>query len=123
MSSGKISDTRRGAKAARVPPVTRLVKPSEWAALVRKDFALDATDDQLVTLAEAALGKALDPLESAAVQLTAARTFQGLVKQLALVAKSADQMEPKQGATVVVPRRVLPRRASGDPRAILLAVK
>jgi hypothetical protein len=36
----------------------------EWAASVRKDYQLDATDEQLVTLAESALGMALDPLQS-----------------------------------------------------------
>jgi hypothetical protein len=88
MAAGKITDTRQGANRTRVPVVTVLTKPSEWAMTVRKDFSLDATDEQIVTLAESALGQALDPLNPVAVRLSAMRTFQGLVKQLALVARA-----------------------------------
>jgi hypothetical protein len=121
MSAGKLSDTRRNARNRRVVEVMKLQKPSEWASTVRKDYALDATDDQLVTLAEAALGRSLDPLLPVPVQLQAMRTFQGLVKQLALIARSADVPAAKP-EPAVVPRPVR-QRAAGDPRAILTAVK
>lgn len=122
MAAGKLNDTRRDARAGRTPTTNIVTKPSEWAAAVRRDYALDATDDQLVTLAEAALGKALDALQSVSTQLQAMRTFQGLVKQLSLVARGADQAgKPEAPATPV--RRQLPARSGVDPRAILTAVK
>jgi hypothetical protein len=123
MASGKLVDTRRGAKQGRVPPVTKLTKPSEWAATVRKDYALDATDEQLVTLAETALGKALDALQAPMVQLAAMRAFQGIVKQLALVARHADASpkpeDSRRRAAVVRTAQ----RSGVDPRQILTAVK
>lgn len=126
MAAGKLTDTRRGAgtRAPRTVHVTKLVKPSEWAFAVRRDFALDATDEQLVTLAETALGKALDPQLPPVVQLQAMRTFQGLVKQLALIARLADR--PGAGKDTsdgpAVPPRVV-HRPAGDPRVLLMAVK
>lgn len=122
MSAGKMRDTRRHAKAGRTPSVNISTKPSAWASTVRKEYALDVTDDQLVTLAESALGKALDPLQGVSNQLQAMRTFQGLVKQLALVARQADQEAPPSQPSRPA-RRTLPTRAAGDPRALLTAVK
>ncbi len=122
MAAGKVKDTRRG-KGGRVgPKITKLTKPSEWSATVRKDFALDATDDQLVTLAETALGAAQDPLHPFAVRLGAMTRFQALVKQLSLVARSADlPATPEAPASRAA--RAMPRRPAGDPRALLSMVK
>lgn len=120
MAAGKIADTRRGAKRTG-PLVVKLIKASEWAVTVRKDYALDATDEQLVTLAETALGKALDPLLPVPVQLQATRTFQGLVKQLALVARDADVVSPRPDAAP--PARTVRPFVGGDPRGILMGVK
>lgn len=122
MAAGKLNDTRKAARAGRTPTVNTITKPSEWAAAVRRDYALDATDDQLVTLGEAALGKALDKDQSVSVQLQAMRTFQGLVKQLALVARVADVLADAKPESAPV-RRQLPPRSAGDPRAFLSAVK
>lgn len=116
MSSGKLLDTRRGAvRPASTGHVNRIVKPSEWASTVRSDFALDATDEQLVTLAEVALGKALDPLLPISAQLSAAGRFQAIVKQLALVARVAADTKPEE------PKRktAAPVRTGTDPRGIL----
>lgn len=121
MASGKLPDTRRDARAGRTPSVNVNTKPADWAASVRREYQLDATDDQLVTLAEAALGKALDPMESTSNRMSASRTFQGLVKQLALVARAADKPnaadeKPEQPTR---PARVLPHRPAFDPRSVL----
>lgn len=118
MAAGKLNDTRRDARAGRTPTTNIVTKPSEWAAAVRRDYSLDATDDQLVTLAESALGKALDPQQSVSNQLQASRTFQGLVKQLSLVARTADQVE-KPEVPAAPARRQLPARTAVDPRTVL----
>jgi hypothetical protein len=126
MAAGKLTDTRRGgSKRTTGPRVTKLTKPSEWSTAVRKDYALDPTDDQLVTLAESALGRALDPLEPSSVRLSAMGRFQALVKQLALVARAADlpATAPNAAEAPARPTRHLPRRSSVDPRAVLVAVK
>jgi len=123
MKAGKLRDTRKAAKAGLTPSVNVSTKPSDWASTVRKQYALDATDDQLVTLAEAALGKALDAEQPVSVQLQAMQAFRGLVKDLSLVAKQADQGAGSGGSQPVGPRRTLPVRPAGDPRAILSAVK
>ena len=122
MAAGKITDTRRGGTGRSGQKVTKLTKPSEWSATVRKDFALDATDDQLVTLAETALGLALDPLRPEPVRLGAMTRFQALVKQLALVARAAD-VPAVPDAPPSRPSRQMPRRQAGDPRALLSMVK
>lgn len=126
MAAGKLADTRQGARAARPPKVTKLTKPSEWSATVRKDYQLDATDDQLVTLAETALGLALDPLQSATTRTTAAGRFQSIVKQLALVTRVAEDEKPEAPVAATAglrPRRSLTARPSGDPRKVLTVVK
>jgi hypothetical protein len=93
MAAGKIRDNRRGAKGEKLASFTLLRKPSEWATDVRKEYALDSTDDQLVTLAESALGISLDVDQPKPVRLNAMRTYQGLVKQLSLITRAADKPE------------------------------
>ncbi len=100
--------------------------PAEWAAAVRKEYALDATDDQILMLAEAALGLSLDARVAPHVRMNASGRFQSLVRQLALVTRGAEVPEqPSAPAPIIEPkkshRRI--RRPSGDPRAFLTAVK
>lgn len=93
--------------------------PGEWAAGVRGEYSLSPTDDQLVTLAEASLVAAHDMLTPASSRLSAMRTFQGLVRQLTLVAKVVEvpAEEPQE-------ERRLPLRPTGsDPRLKLMVVK
>lgn len=123
MASGQVTDTRRGyvnresGRRASGVPIMAIVKPSEWAARVRRDFALDATDEQLVTLAEDALGKALNPMLPVGAQLAAAGRFQSIVKQLNLVSRAADEKpEDEKPKPKTVP---VPTRTGTDPRGIL----
>lgn len=118
MTKGKLKSTARAMAAPVVPGRVVMPKPSktpqEWASDVRSSYDLDATDDQLVTIAEGALTLSMDSTAQPAVRLQAAARFQSLVKQLALVARAAD------AATVSAPEskpmlRVV-RRATGDPR-------
>lgn len=118
MAAGKLADTRRGAR----PPQTNQPKSAvEWAAAVRADYALDATDEELVTIGATALRKVHDPLESSQVQLNAMGRFIAIVKQLALVARKSEAVpvpaeEPK-------PPELVMRRPGADPRKFLMAVK
>lgn len=119
MASGLLADTRRGSVrpgTAVVPDAPRL-SPAEWAASVRVEYSLDATDEQLVMLAEAALRISLDPATPARLQMAATDRFQALARQLALVAR-----QPADGthvpATPAAKRSVRPR-PSVDPRALL----
>lgn len=95
--------------------------PSQWASSVREAYALDVTDEQIVTMAESCLLVARDPATPAALRLSAMREFRGAVKQLALVARSSvENGEPEQ------PKRQkfeAPKRSGVDPRALLQAVK
>lgn len=94
--------------------------PGSWAASVRKDYALDASDDQLVTIGEAALGMALDPSLAAHVRMTAAGRFQAILRQLALVARRADVESERPVKPEPKPEPVMPRRV--DPRKVLMTV-
>jgi hypothetical protein len=98
-----------------------VMTPEEWAKAVRGDYALDATDEQLVNLAEAELRKAFDPSVSPGVRSTAAGRFQALVRQLALARNAPEVSVPTEP-----PKRQTfqPQKRSGrDPRALLTAVK
>jgi len=126
MQAGKIQRTG-GPK--RVPkrrgkPVSRTGQtPAQWAAAVRKEYSLDSTDDQLVTLAESALLLSRDPGAAAPVRLVAAGRFQALVKQLALVARNADAVPEPKPAEEPQKRqliRVVTRSSGADPRAALM---
>jgi transposase-like protein len=93
--------------------------PAEWSASVRATYDLDATDSQLVTMAESTLLKAHDPSLSTSLRLQAMRTFQGLVKQLNLVARAAPAAQPP----VEEPKKKLlvVRRTGADPRLLVMA--
>jgi transposase len=107
-----------------IRPVTVPQTPERWAAEVRKLFALDATDDQLVTQAQQALELAYNMAESATTRLSAMGRFQSIVKQMALVTRSAGL---ESASTPEPDKRMAPRpmvRRSGvDPRSVLQAVK
>lgn len=118
MASGKL---RRLLKGPPPEPVAKQT-PAEWAEAVRKNYALDVTDEQLVTLAESALAMSQNPTLDSRVKLAASGRFQTLVRQLSLVARAADQ-EP-QTSTPASTRRTNPsvRRPAADPRGHLRAV-
>ena len=103
--------------------------PQEWAAAVREAYDLDATDEQLVSLAELALALSLDATIAAHVRMTAAGRFQAVVRQLALVARGAESEHQapasSQPAAAEAPSRKNPmvRRPAGDPRKLLMVVK
>jgi hypothetical protein len=91
MAAGKLRDTRGTAPdRPGVPTVASsgAIGAEAWAAAVRAAYALDSTDDQLVDLATRALAVAKDLHEAASVRLVAMGRFQGLVKQLGLVARA-----------------------------------
>jgi hypothetical protein len=116
MAAGKVTDTRRTNKdRAPVEPVSTAGKtPSEWAIEVRRNFVLDVTDEQLVTMAEAALTIAHNRFSSEPVRLAAMGRFQAIVKQLSLVARRADE-------ETAPTRPESPARAARtqDPRTLL----
>jgi excisionase family DNA binding protein len=96
---------------------------ANWATRVRRDYALDATDEQLVQLAELALTTARDPAISVRVRLSAMTRFQAIVKQLALVTRQKkDALPPAPPEPPKDPPKPLaaPRPRREDPRATLL---
>jgi hypothetical protein len=114
----------RDADRAEVAASGAKQSPSDWSASVRATYALDSTDDQLVTMAESVLRDALDETKGLTLRLAAMGRFQSLVKQLALVARAepqskpaAPETEPKRPALQVV------RKPRTDPRAALAAAK
>lgn len=109
----------RAAQRAVVTAQSQRQTPEAWAALVRQDYALDATDDQLVTMAEATLGEANDLTLTVTARNQSRARFQALVKQLALVAR-AEASVPPVPATLKPTLRVI-RRPAGDPRRALMA--
>lgn len=114
IASGKL------ARRDPVPQPTAQQSPGEWAASVRHDYALDATDAQLVTLAQRALELSLDPTVALPVQLHAAGRFQAIVRQLALVTRLGEATTSAPPAPVRPP---VPRTDRADPRTLLMVVK
>lgn len=127
IAAGKLKRHEAQAPAARAVAEGewRDKTPAEWAALVREDFDLSVTDDQLVTLAESALLLSRDPAASASTRLAAMREFRAQVAQLGLETRSVvdvpDQtpMEPETSSRAVP---VL-KRTGTDPRGILMGLK
>jgi hypothetical protein len=67
------------------PPKPQVpLTPEQWAQDIRRRYDLDVTEQQLVTLAAAALALALDPSTTPATALAAAGRYQQLVRQLNL---------------------------------------
>lgn len=104
-------------------PVQARQTPAEWAKSVREEYALDATDDQLVTVGETALRLSLDLTVAPAVRMTAAGRFQAIVRQLALVTRRAPAEVREPVAVNEQPKRpALVRRPKVDPRKGLMAI-
>jgi len=117
--SGKLTKPA-GAKPRRQSAAVGIQAPAQWAASVREDYALDATDEQLVTAGEQALAVAYNMAETPATRLNAMGRFQSIVKQLAL------GLSDRKAAPVETPAAAVPRprpvRTGGDPRGLLQAV-
>jgi len=89
-------------------------------AEVRETYDLDATDEQLVLVAGEALKLSMDLAVRPQLRMAAAGRFQGIVKQLALVTRTAVSEQP---APVQNPRktfRVVRRWSGVDPRQALM---
>lgn len=121
MAAGKLADTRRGTAApgrstATVPP-----SPNDWGAAVRTTYALNATDEELVQMGEAALRMVHDRHAKPSAQLNAMGRFVAIVKQLALPARAAEAAP----APVEAPKAAPPvrQRVGADPRMVLQVVK
>lgn len=100
--------------------------PSEWAKSVRDEYALDSTDEQLVTLGESALSVSRDMTVTAQLQLAAGARFAAIVKQLNLPMRRATA-EPEDGekpaATAAKKNPVVVRKPAGDPRTLFMVPK
>lgn len=121
MSSGKLTRTKASGKRQAGIGVKA---PAQWAASVRDAYALDATDEQLVTAGQQALELAYNMAETPPTRLNAMGRFQSIVKQLSLGLsdRRAAQPEAEAQKPAQAPRSV-PVRAGGDPRRLLQAVK
>lgn len=124
MQAGKFGDRPKRQVPPSIVGMSRTRRtPGQWAKEVRENYDLDSTDDQLVTLAEEALRSSLDRTLLVPIRLNAAKTFQGLIRQLALVARHATAEPsapvPKKPEPAPRPRIVRPPRE--DPRAKLMA--
>src|SRR5262245_41228823 len=98
VTAGKLPVARGAAAAAAPvpasPPPDLPLEPTAWGASVRAAYALNATDAELVGLAERALTAAQNPAESTSTRLSAMGRFQALVKQLALVPLALETPAP-----------------------------
>lgn len=119
--AGKLDE--KPERKRRVRQVTAVQTPKQWGAEIRKLFSLDATDNQLVTQGQQALELAYNMAEAATTRLSAMGRFQAIVKQLALVTRSAgaEALAPEPDKRMA-PRPVI-RRSGVDPRNVLQAVK
>lgn len=116
IKSGKLMHGESIAKGRPgVPPASPEQTVGQWSAEVRRSYALDVTDGELVSLAEDALKMARDPNSPPSLQLQAMGRYQQLVKQLALVARAAAEAKPEEPKRKVI-RAV---RTGTDPRGIL----
>lgn len=124
MKAGKLKATAQDPRATAEAVAKVLLgnqTPAQWAAEVRTAFALDVTDDQMVSMAESVLLLIRDPLADSKLRLQAMGRFQALVKQLNLLARVADAKGEDERPTQ---RRANPpvQRSSADPRGMLRAV-
>lgn len=101
--------------AADIPVPSTAPAAETWEAWVRRTFALDATEEELLGLAVKALRLAHTE-EKVSDQIAAMARYQQLVRQLNLNAERLKAATPPVVAPVV-------RRTGTDPRAILMAVK
>jgi plasmid maintenance system antidote protein VapI len=121
IKQGRLAITRNDRKPVRIAAAKKTT-PEQWAIAVRAAYDLDATDEQLVSLAVDALKMSRDLAIGPQARMTAAGRFQALVKQLRLVARA----EAAPAATPEAPKRQTfapQRRSNADPRTLLTAVK
>lgn len=126
--AGKI-ERRPPIKPGTIKPVAPRKTPAEWAESVRAEYQLSETDEQLVCLAESALGSALDPRVTVASRNACMKTFQSLARQLALLtrveatATPAPPVEaPKDEDEAPKPAPRVLRPTGTDPRIGLMMV-
>jgi hypothetical protein len=81
------------------------VPPAGWAAAVRAAYELNASEAELVRLAETALALAHDAAQPAAVRIQAMRAFSALLRQLDL------EVDDGEVTTAHAPARAWPRLA------------
>lgn len=97
--------------------------PAEWAIAVRAEYDLDATDNQLVNIAQAALELSMDPDARPNVRMTASGRFQAIVRQLALALRGSQAASaPAPGASEPPKKPVRPavQRSTRDPRLLMM---
>jgi hypothetical protein len=94
--------------------------PAQWAATVRKDYALDPSDDQAVALAERALEMAYDSSLAPGVRLTAMGRFQSVIRDLKLPLRLADGPAESKPATTKPEPKPEPSSRRVDPRKLLM---
>lgn len=125
-----VVEKKRRGRPRKAPPIRAPLTPDEWAKEIRATYDLDATDDQLVTMAQVQLTMSLNPLVSAQIQLQAQAAFRASVKQLALTAripKGEERQEQVAAAKTGTDHDrqrnpVVHRRSNVDPRAFLMVV-
>jgi soluble lytic murein transglycosylase-like protein len=113
MAAGQIEDTRVS-RAGPAGPLVADLPAVQWAAAIRAAYALDATDAELVGLADFALSVTQNASELPSIRLAAAGRFQSLVKHLATrIRPTADEQPaaPDQNRAASTAR--------ADPRALL----
>lgn len=127
MADGKLPRTGE-ATPQEVAPIRARKRqtPAQWADAIRKDYDLDETDDQLVSIGQSALEMSRDKKVPPHVRMTAAGRFQAIVRQLALVTRRAQEQPatPEAPANEAdTPKKNPPvARPAGDPRLRLMAV-
>jgi hypothetical protein len=110
------SSVCRWVKAGRIPPPAGRQRrrppadsvtaaPAGWAAAVRAAYELNASEAELVRLAETALALAHDAAQPAAVRIQAMRAFSALLRQLDL------EVDDGEVTTAHAPARAWPRLA------------
>lgn len=106
------------------------MSPAEWAKAIREEYALSPTDEQLVTLGEAALSLSRDITAKASVQLNAGARFLAIAKHLDVLPRkdaAKEQEQPKAvNDTPAAPARTanppVRRRSKADPRDSFMRV-
>lgn len=122
----KVGKLTRGQRTDVLAPVLPRPSPAEWAASMRAEFALSASDEQLVTLGEQALLLTRDVTVKATVQLAAQRNFLAIDKALALRTRASKVEEDPAPVVTEAPSKKNPpvhRKAAGDPRALYMVPK
>lgn len=122
------STVTRWMKAGKLPKTTTAPltlhatadqSPDQWAASVRAEFDMDATDQQLLTHAKDALALARDAGNSVRERLAAGAEYRATLRQLNLPAKTAAAAADAAPAHAPVEKpkpRLVHRRPAEDPR-------